>query len=425
MEDVGCCGRCRRAGPPPQRQCLLENQPDAGRLPGHRSGNRRAGHRALPTCDRGRHARPHVAANRPGSCRPGPGNTSRRSGPCRPRPRERPGRAGTGDDPRTGTRRHRSDPGAQLGPVRVSEGPVPPVVGLRPGHLSPRPLIAVEPTMGLLPVEPIFECAQTFGRYDEEEVARGAVGAARQRLAAGVRCGKSVKAFWVLYSCGLSTAEAALTPSDLPRPSRCPKALPAPSTRSIARRRTPSRRRWERHFSSGRAPGGTPARGDLRVASHLAAPMEKSRICSGGATPSSSAIPLRLCRWTEMRRLPGSGRGKAVTVRARRRQGLGPGRDQTALSSRRPSSGFSSLQHPRHLRRRGAGGKARFVYQYDGAHKIRGGAGFRDDGIRRGYWVRCTCGWESGLCATPVLAEAGGEQHVELYSERPSRRAGN
>jgi hypothetical protein len=55
------------------------------------------------------------------------------------------------------------------------------------------------------------------------------------------------------------------------------------------------------------------------------------------------------------------------------------------------------------------------MHEAAGTHRIRGGTGFSDNGIRRGYWVRCSCGWESDLCATAVLAEAGGEQHVQLY----------
>ena len=48
-----------------------------------------------------------------------------------------------------------------------------------------------------------------------------------------------------------------------------------------------------------------------------------------------------------------------------------------------------------------------------GRHRIQAGARFADNGTSRGYWVRCSCGWESELCATGVFAEALGERHVE------------
>lgn len=57
---------------------------------------------------------------------------------------------------------------------------------------------------------------------------------------------------------------------------------------------------------------------------------------------------------------------------------------------------------------------SRLMDQGRAPHRIQDGAGFRDDGAQRGYWVRCSCGWESDLCPSPILAEAGGEQHVEL-----------
>ncbi len=57
------------------------------------------------------------------------------------------------------------------------------------------------------------------------------------------------------------------------------------------------------------------------------------------------------------------------------------------------------------------------------ADRIRTEAGFRDDGTRRGHFVRCSCGWESELCGTAVLAEAGAEQHVELHRQGRARRA--
>jgi hypothetical protein len=47
-------------------------------------------------------------------------------------------------------------------------------------------------------------------------------------------------------------------------------------------------------------------------------------------------------------------------------------------------------------------------------HSILGTADYRSDSSRRGYSVRCSCGWESEFCATPSFAEASGEQHVEL-----------
>ncbi len=51
-------------------------------------------------------------------------------------------------------------------------------------------------------------------------------------------------------------------------------------------------------------------------------------------------------------------------------------------------------------------------------HGIRGGTLFRDDGTQRGHSVRCSCGWESELSRTLVLAEASGEQHVEFHRPR-------
>lgn len=48
------------------------------------------------------------------------------------------------------------------------------------------------------------------------------------------------------------------------------------------------------------------------------------------------------------------------------------------------------------------------------AHAMSGGPELRSDSARRGFSVRCSCGWESELCATPAFAEAAGEQHVEL-----------
>lgn len=35
-----------------------------------------------------------------------------------------------------------------------------------------------------------------------------------------------------------------------------------------------------------------------------------------------------------------------------------------------------------------------------------------------GYWVRCRCGWESGMCATAALADASGEQHLQIQHGR-------
>ncbi len=55
-------------------------------------------------------------------------------------------------------------------------------------------------------------------------------------------------------------------------------------------------------------------------------------------------------------------------------------------------------------------------------HSIDGGPRLRVDDEGRGYWSRCTCGWESELCATAALADAVVEQHV-LFARRRSRRS--
>jgi hypothetical protein len=52
-------------------------------------------------------------------------------------------------------------------------------------------------------------------------------------------------------------------------------------------------------------------------------------------------------------------------------------------------------------------------------HNVDGGARLRVDDEGRGYWSRCTCGWESELCATAALAEAVAEQHVLFARRRP------
>ncbi|MDQ4134298.1 MAG: hypothetical protein M3179_14115 [Actinomycetota bacterium] len=55
-------------------------------------------------------------------------------------------------------------------------------------------------------------------------------------------------------------------------------------------------------------------------------------------------------------------------------------------------------------------------------HEIERGVRFRRHGLAEGYTVRCSCGWQSEVCATPAFAEAAGEQHLEM--KRPSPRRG-
>jgi hypothetical protein len=54
-------------------------------------------------------------------------------------------------------------------------------------------------------------------------------------------------------------------------------------------------------------------------------------------------------------------------------------------------------------------------------HRIQGGVRLLSNPSGSGFWVRCLCGWESGLCTTPVLANAAGEQHVQLSRSRGRR----
>ncbi len=54
-------------------------------------------------------------------------------------------------------------------------------------------------------------------------------------------------------------------------------------------------------------------------------------------------------------------------------------------------------------------------------HRVQGGVRLLSNPSGSGFWVRCQCGWESDLCATPVLASAAGEQHVQLKSSRGRR----
>ncbi len=54
-----------------------------------------------------------------------------------------------------------------------------------------------------------------------------------------------------------------------------------------------------------------------------------------------------------------------------------------------------------------------------GEHTVDGWPRLRVDDEGRGYWSRCTCGWESELCATSALAEAVVEQHVVFARLRP------
>jgi hypothetical protein len=44
------------------------------------------------------------------------------------------------------------------------------------------------------------------------------------------------------------------------------------------------------------------------------------------------------------------------------------------------------------------------------------------DACGRGFSVRCRCGWVSESYSSPVVAEAAGEQHVQLVNGRSDRR---
>ena len=44
------------------------------------------------------------------------------------------------------------------------------------------------------------------------------------------------------------------------------------------------------------------------------------------------------------------------------------------------------------------------------------------DARGRGFSVRCRCGWVSESYSSPVVAEASGEQHVQLVNWRSDRR---
>jgi hypothetical protein len=52
-----------------------------------------------------------------------------------------------------------------------------------------------------------------------------------------------------------------------------------------------------------------------------------------------------------------------------------------------------------------------------GDHSADGGPRLRVDDEGRGYWSRCSCGWESELFATPAMVDAVVEQHV-LFANR-------
>ena len=50
-----------------------------------------------------------------------------------------------------------------------------------------------------------------------------------------------------------------------------------------------------------------------------------------------------------------------------------------------------------------------------------GGPCFSIDGEGSGFSVQCRCGWLSESYPTPVVAEAAGEQHVQLENGRYDR----
>jgi hypothetical protein len=59
-------------------------------------------------------------------------------------------------------------------------------------------------------------------------------------------------------------------------------------------------------------------------------------------------------------------------------------------------------------------------------HRLEAGARLQlgPEGERR-YSVACSCGWQSEVCGTAVLAEADGEQHLTLVqARRVTRRSG-
>lgn len=55
-------------------------------------------------------------------------------------------------------------------------------------------------------------------------------------------------------------------------------------------------------------------------------------------------------------------------------------------------------------------------------HSLRGGARMRYDESGSRFFVSCRCGWESEPCLTAVLADAAGEQHLQLQAMAARRR---
>lgn len=53
-------------------------------------------------------------------------------------------------------------------------------------------------------------------------------------------------------------------------------------------------------------------------------------------------------------------------------------------------------------------------------HRVSLAGGIQPHEAGLSHDARCSCGWSSGPCATPVLAEAAAEQHLTLVS-RPLR----
>ena len=57
-----------------------------------------------------------------------------------------------------------------------------------------------------------------------------------------------------------------------------------------------------------------------------------------------------------------------------------------------------------------------------GTHRVDGGPRLIVTDEGRGYWTRCSCGWESDLYATAPLAHAVVAQHV-LFANRRTDEA--
>ena len=160
-----------------------------------------------------------------------------------------------------------------------------------------------------------------------------------------------------------------------------------------------SHRPTRRHEGPAPTEGAGPARGARRIPSLPPGRRPRSLVHGRSANDVGSSPPSRHIpdRQFDPRRHRNRSHRRPVTG----------GRDPLPVSCRRER---------RCLPQGRAAVRLTLVNQSAARHRIQGGTSFRVDGSRRGHWVRCSCGWESELCPTAVLAEAGGERHVEYHA---------